>query len=120
MAGLCNPLRNLQHIIHISPLSPPGITRGTLQRLQGDLSKRAAMGGLLAAEAGWWGLELLLSGLAAQAAAGVRPELFGLMEVSGFLHNGMRGIWRAYAAFKGSLHHIATHAEAAAESQRRL
>lgn len=45
------------------------------------MSKRAAMAALLAAEARWWQLELLLARLAAQAAAGVRPELFGLMEV---------------------------------------
>jgi hypothetical protein len=49
--------------------------------LQGDLAKKAAMAGLLCAEAGWWQLELLLGALAAQAAAGVRAELFGLMEV---------------------------------------
>jgi len=39
------------------------------------------MASLLCAEAGWWQLELLLSALSQQAAAGVRPELFGLMEV---------------------------------------
>lgn len=39
------------------------------------------MAALLAGGAGWWQLELLLGRLAAQAAAGVRPELFGLMEV---------------------------------------
>lgn len=39
------------------------------------------MAALLSAEAGWWQLELLLGALAAQAAAGVRPELFELMEV---------------------------------------
>jgi hypothetical protein len=39
------------------------------------------MAGLLCAEAGWWQLELLLGRLARQAEAGVRPELFSLMEV---------------------------------------
>jgi hypothetical protein len=76
-----------------------GITRGALQRLQGDLAKRAAMGALLASEAGWWQLELLLSGLAAQAAAGVRPELFALMEVRPGLCRSSRGPRVAFATF---------------------
>ena len=53
--------------------------------VRGDLAKRAAMGALLCAEAGWWQLELLLGALSSQAAAGVRPELFELMQVCGRL-----------------------------------
>jgi hypothetical protein len=51
------------------------------QKWQGELSKTAAMAALLANEAEWWHLETLLSPLAAQVAAGVRPELLPLMKV---------------------------------------
>lgn len=53
-----------------------------MQRWQMEVSKTAAMAALLAANAGWWQLETLLAPLAAQVAAGVRPELLALMKVS--------------------------------------
>jgi len=52
-----------------------------MQRWQMEVSKTAAMAALLAANAGWWQLETLLAPLAAQVAAGVRPELLALMKV---------------------------------------
>lgn len=58
-----------------------GFTRGQLQHIQLDVSKVAAMAGLLAEKAGWWQLEVMLSLLAQQAAAGVKPELLPLMQV---------------------------------------
>ena len=57
------------------------MTRGQLQKLQTDLSKWAAMTGLMCASLGWWQLEALLASLAQQAAAGVRPELLKLMQI---------------------------------------
>jgi hypothetical protein len=53
-----------------------------MQQWQTEISKTAAMAALLASNAGWWQLETLLAPLSAQAAAGVRPELLPLMEVS--------------------------------------
>uniref|UniRef100_A0A383VNY9 DNA-directed DNA polymerase n=1 Tax=Tetradesmus obliquus TaxID=3088 RepID=A0A383VNY9_TETOB len=64
-------------------LTKAGITRGQMQQWQAEVSKTAAMAALLASNAGWWQLEALLAPLSAQAAAGVRPELLPLMEVSG-------------------------------------
>lgn len=63
------------------PLLSAGITRGQLQAWQLEVSRTAAMAALLASNAGWWQLETLLAPLAAQAAAGVRPELLPLMQV---------------------------------------
>lgn len=60
---------------------PPGISRGQLQKMQGDLSKWAGMASSLCAAAGWWQLEAAMGTLAQQAAAGVRPELLPLMQV---------------------------------------
>ncbi len=48
--------------------------------MQADLARAASMAGLLAAAAGWWGLDALLGQLAARAAAGTRPELHALMQ----------------------------------------
>jgi hypothetical protein len=53
-----------------------------MQKWQAEVSKTAAMAALLASEAQWWQLETLLAPLAAQVAAGVRPELLPLMKVS--------------------------------------
>ena len=39
------------------------------------------MAGLMCASLGWWQPEALLASLSQQAAAGVRPELLGLMQV---------------------------------------
>eukprot|EP00878_Enallax_costatus_P013713 GHUV01014342.1.p1 GENE.GHUV01014342.1~~GHUV01014342.1.p1 ORF type:complete len:1302 (+),score=516.71 GHUV01014342.1:511-3906(+) len=64
-------------------LTKMGITRGQLQAWQLEVSRTAAMAALLTSNAGWWQLETLLAPLAAQAAAGVRPELLPLMQVSG-------------------------------------
>ncbi|KAF6260432.1 hypothetical protein COO60DRAFT_891418 [Scenedesmus sp. NREL 46B-D3] len=64
-------------------ITKAGITRGQMQQWQTEISKTAAMAALLASTAGWWQLETLLAPLSAQAAAGVRPELLPLMEVSG-------------------------------------
>jgi hypothetical protein len=52
-----------------------------MQRWQGEVSKTAAMAALLACKAEWWQMEALLAPLAAQVAAGVRPELLPLMKV---------------------------------------
>lgn len=52
-----------------------------MQKWQTEISKTAAMAALLANEAEWWQLETLLAPLAAQVAAGVRPELLPLMKV---------------------------------------
>ena len=58
-----------------------GVSRGQLQKLQTDLSKWAAMAGLMCASLGWWQLEALLASLSQQAAAGVLPELLRLMQM---------------------------------------
>jgi len=52
-----------------------------MQSWQVEVSKTAAMAALLANNAGWWQLETLLGPLAAEAAAGVKPQLLLLMQV---------------------------------------
>ena len=59
-----------------------GFTRGQLQNWQTDLSKRAGMATILAEMAGFWQLGVCLTSISAQLAAGVKPELLPLMEVS--------------------------------------
>lgn len=71
------------HPVSAHPASTcAGFTRGQLQSWQLEVSRTAAMAALLASNAGWWQLETLLAPLAAQAAAGVRPELLPLMQVT--------------------------------------
>ncbi len=59
------------------------MTRGQLQRMQADLARAAGMGSVVAAAAGWWGLDALLGQLAQRAAAGARLELHPLMQARG-------------------------------------
>eukprot|EP00201_Polytomella_parva_P024634 CAMPEP_0175046344 /NCGR_PEP_ID=MMETSP0052_2-20121109/4981_1 /TAXON_ID=51329 ORGANISM="Polytomella parva, Strain SAG 63-3" /NCGR_SAMPLE_ID=MMETSP0052_2 /ASSEMBLY_ACC=CAM_ASM_000194 /LENGTH=129 /DNA_ID=CAMNT_0016310085 /DNA_START=16 /DNA_END=401 /DNA_ORIENTATION=- len=60
-----------------------GISRGQIQRMQSDLSKRAGMAAAMAAAVGdsWWMVHQLLVELAAQAAAGARTDLAPLMKM---------------------------------------
>lgn len=71
-----------------------GVTRGQLQALQLNLSKWAAMAGLMCDSQDWWGCEALLAGLSQQAAAGVRPELLKLMQIPGMTAANARYIAR--------------------------
>lgn len=57
------------------------MSRGSLQKAQADLSKSCGMAALMAQEAGWWQLELLLQALGERAAAGAAAELRQLMEL---------------------------------------
>ena len=58
-----------------------GVSRGQLQKLQGEVAKMAGLAALMCKSAGWWQLETLLTSLSQQAAVGARPELLSLMEV---------------------------------------
>ncbi|KAK9815292.1 hypothetical protein WJX72_001157 [[Myrmecia] bisecta] len=72
-----------------------GVSAGQLQKLQSDVSKWAAMAGLLCASAGWWLLELELMNLSQQAACGVRPELIKLMQIPEMTAPNARALYNA-------------------------
>ncbi|KXZ49542.1 hypothetical protein GPECTOR_20g396 [Gonium pectorale] len=76
-------------------LTKQGISRGQLQKLQGDLSKWAGMAAVMAGSCGWWALQALLDGLSQQAAAGTRPELLPLMVLPGITGAQARGLYAA-------------------------
>jgi len=63
-------------------LTSPAVSgRALLKQLKDDIAQQAAMTALLCESAGWTLLASLLSMLAADAAAGSRPELRELLQV---------------------------------------
>lgn len=73
----------------------PAITPGDLQRLRDEVSQRLAMGGCLAAAAGWALAAVPLARLADRAAAGARPELLPLLAIPGLAAPAARALLNA-------------------------